>query len=219
MFVVVFFTGPPLLCGNTRPLLVPAANSLLPNCLVRSDAVDSELEHLVRTQGCKTWALKIAAKGSHLSSALMTPSWESVQRAIRGSTKKPDNLFGKRLVFFPLCRYDHWVLAVADLERRTICTYDSLKGSSGAPNPLGLGVKNYLMVRQELLGLSHLGGFSILPDATCPQQENVQDCGIYLCLFARRLASGQQVGRFTPARANLYREEMRARILQHGLLA
>ena len=99
------------------------------------------------------------------------------------------DLFSMQLLLIPIHLITHWCLATIDLTKRKFCYYDSLKGKN-------LNCLEYLRqyIQQESLSRQCTQyNFSEWPDIfhqDIPGQRNDSDCGVFLCMYARKLSEG-----------------------------
>lgn len=95
------------------------------------------------------------------------------------------------LLLFPInyLRNDHWLLAVADLNRKQVRLHDSF----GSPCPeFGIAVIRALNdFHKTMFGsaMHNLHEWKVVA-CTTPQQDNFHDCGVYVCIFAYLYACG-----------------------------
>lgn len=103
-------------------------------------------------------------------------------------TKKVD-IFSKKKIFIPvhLEEEEHWCLICVDFVEKSIKYYDSLGG------------RNFKCLKRILkyLILEHInkkgiefspGGWLLRNMTKCPQQENLWDCGVFVCMYAEYLS-------------------------------
>lgn len=103
-------------------------------------------------------------------------------------TKKID-IFSKSKLFIPIHieEENHWCLACVDFKAKSIKYYDSLGGRNFKCLKL---ILKYLMI--EHLDKKNKefnpGGWALINITKCPQQQNLWDCGVFVCMFAEHLA-------------------------------
>ncbi|KQS43869.1 uncharacterized protein Dere_GG26810 [Drosophila erecta] len=97
------------------------------------------------------------------------------------------NLFSKDIILVPVHHNGvHWCLVIIDLRAKTMLYYNS----SGGGNPRLMGaLEKYLRMesldkREQPLDTS---GFRIEHAQDVPQQDNMDDCGVFTCMFAEYL--------------------------------
>lgn len=103
-------------------------------------------------------------------------------------TKKID-IFSKKKLLIPIHVEDdnHWCLVCVDFEKKSIGYYDSLGGRNFKCLKL---ILKYLMLehldkkRKDF----HPSGWLLINMKNCPQQLNLWDCGVFVCMFAEYLS-------------------------------
>lgn len=90
------------------------------------------------------------------------------------------DVFKKRLLVFPVHLEEcaHWCLAVADVAKKQVTYFDSLKK------------ENFKCLRVLRKYLEEVNGqcYSSIHDKNIPMQSNSYDCGIFICMYARCVA-------------------------------
>lgn len=99
-------------------------------------------------------------------------------------TSKVD-IFSKRSLLVPIFNSRHWSILYADMVKKKVTVYDSLNSSTITVvtkflNYLG---EEYKAKRNKKLNLEQ---FSKIV-GNCPQQDNLDDCGVYTCYVAEML--------------------------------
>jgi len=105
-------------------------------------------------------------------------------------------IFGLRKLFFPVCENSHWILVMADFEKKTVSSLDSLSGHGDS----SMGRK-WRMKVLEFLTVVHLKMFEEFLSTdwkmngvnNAPKQTNGYDCGLFVLYNAETLASGRKV--------------------------
>ncbi|KAK3933235.1 Sentrin-specific protease 1 [Frankliniella fusca] len=86
-------------------------------------------------------------------------------------------------VIVPFCNNDHWSLVFVDVNKKKITAYDSLKRKHH-------GVLELLKRYFEEVG-SWSTGHAEAEDI--PRQSNAYDCGVFICMYAKCLAQGENM--------------------------
>ncbi|KAF8076427.1 hypothetical protein FPV67DRAFT_1664694 [Lyophyllum atratum] len=141
-------------------------------------------------------------------------SKELTDRAWEGAWKWRDNQIQKsieflRVILLPVnVNKSHWVLIHCDLERQVIRILDSLPSNYqkqiGNHNwlksrhaKLVEGMRTLVQKLKKKFGCSRLNWniklFECYPHHKVPFQQNTNDCGVYVIIFARHLQSGLDV--------------------------
>lgn len=108
-------------------------------------------------------------------------------------TKKID-IFAKEKLFIPvhIDEDNHWCLVLVDFPRKVIKYYDSLGGRNFKCLKL---ILKYLMCEHVNKKKTEFnpGGWCLLNVRKCPKQQNLWDCGVFVCKFAEYLARDAQL--------------------------
>lgn len=106
---------------------------------------------------------------------------------------KDVNIFTFQNIFVPLhVNGDHWALAVIDMTTKRISYVDSLKSNDGALR--GLEILNMWLCREaQRLGVPEpLDNYNLV-SLECPQQDNCNDCGIFLLTFMHLMCLNEDI--------------------------
>ncbi|XP_060874158.1 sentrin-specific protease 2-like [Metopolophium dirhodum] len=101
------------------------------------------------------------------------------------------NIFSKRKVFFPINiirkNFKHWLLIMADLEKKQVIYYDSLVNHYEPE--IHINILEYLQQEHErkLGNPLPLQEWEIVKGCN-PVQSNGRDCGVFVCVIAEYLA-------------------------------
>ena len=107
------------------------------------------------------------------------------------------NIFNLERIFFPAnVNSNHWTLTVVFMEEKRIQYYDSLNKEGGNGEKYLNGILAYLQDehKRQFKSDMDISGWSLVPSTKeTPQQtkyndENVYDCGVFVCLFADFIA-------------------------------
>lgn len=103
-------------------------------------------------------------------------------------TKKID-VFSKQKLFIPVHLGEdfHWCLVCVDFKEKAIKYYDSL----GARNFKCLKLILFYLILEHIDKKNKefvVDGWLLINVKDCPQQENVWDCGVFVCMFAEYLS-------------------------------
>lgn len=131
-------------------------------------------------------------------------------------TKKVD-IFSKEKLFIPIYKEQekHWCLVYVNLKKKTIEYYDSFR------------VRNIVCLKIifSYLIFEHLDkkGYSLntrnwsLRNMTCPVQQNLWDCGVFICMFAEHLARDAPLN-FSQKDMKRFRRQMKSEIEMKKLI-
>jgi sentrin-specific protease 1 len=102
--------------------------------------------------------------------------------AVRRWTKKI-NLFDLDLLIVPIHAPFHWRLIIVDFKERAITRYESLGDTSVSDAHI---LENYLKDEavDKLRTKLNTDEWSIGCSTNCPQQANLDDCGVFVCTIA-----------------------------------
>jgi len=159
-----------------------------------NDTVINEFFGLLkaRWQGCHSYSShffsKLTEKGGSFD------SYRGINyTSVRRWSKKAEagSIFGMDFLFVPVNKAGfHWALLVVDMKQREIKAYDSNHDSC----------RKYLHLLLHYLEADHMDKklCELPPDwkvidttPNIPRQENGFDCGVFICMFAYYLSSGQ----------------------------
>lgn len=100
---------------------------------------------------------------------------------------KKTNIFDYKYILIPVHLPAHWVFVLVDIKNRGIEYYDSLGGYN---QDIIRNITSYLIKEQERkLNYSKL--YFTYKHKT-PLQENLYDCGVFVCMFARYRIEGSK---------------------------
>lgn len=135
-------------------------------------------------------------------------------------TKKID-IFAKEKLFVPVHIEDenHWCLMCVNFNKKTIKYYDSLGGRNFTCLKLMLKYLMYEHLNKKKTEF-YPGGWRLNNIRKCPQQNNVWDCGVFVCMFAEHLARNAPLN-FTHEdmpnlRKQLYSEIKKKKLVHSG---
>jgi len=98
--------------------------------------------------------------------------------------KRPNCLFKKRLLIFPVHSGSHWCLIAVDIHKRVVSLYDSLgNGNAFLMN----AVEQFLMM--EALNKKVNADSWTKGHGRSLQQDNFNDCGVFVCINAQLLSA------------------------------
>ncbi|CAN7984496.1 unnamed protein product [Ixodes hexagonus] len=127
---------------------------------------------------------RVHAVTTHFINVLRNRGYEAVRRW----TESVD-LFDMDLVLVPVHDLDHWSLAALRMQERTFVLYDSM-GRENRPCYQTLMAylrKEHRDKKQRPL-VEPEGGWGCQFAKGIPMQSNTHDCGVFVCLYAERLA-------------------------------
>jgi sentrin-specific protease 1 len=111
---------------------------------------------------------------------------------------------------------NHWCLAVINVRDKQFEYYDSM-GNSGSKCLENLKIylaEEHRTKKGSEIDLSDWKNYS--PGNTVPQQNNIYDCGVFMCQFAESIASGSDIGHVNQADMPYYRKRMLLEILNNN---
>jgi sentrin-specific protease 1 len=127
---------------------------------------------------------------------------------VRTWTKNID-IYSLELVILPVhMNNNHWCLACMNMRDKRIEYYDSM----GAKNPLCIkSLHRYLndeSMNKRGYPFDATGWTVYTPGSSIPQQNNIYDCGVFMCQFAEHLGSGHSIDLVDQADMQYYRKRM-----------
>lgn len=180
-----------------------------------------------------TFFYQLLSKGGHQRVAKWTKDVSYFSCAIKAHLKVDIFTFDKVLI--PIHVHgNHWCLAVLNIRDKRIEYYDSL----GNDDPtciavckfllfplscthfliLGKNLKKYLQVEHQTKRKAELPGeYTVYsPGSDVPQQNNVYDCGVFMCKFADYLAQDLPLT-FSQRNIPYFRKQMALQIVKGSL--
>ncbi|XP_050533325.1 sentrin-specific protease 1-like [Daktulosphaira vitifoliae] len=160
-----------------------SANWDIKTDLFLNDEIINQYMDLITQRSPET----VYAFNTFFYSALSDKGYQHVSRW----TKKVD-IFSKEKLFIPVHieEDNHWCLVYVDFLKKTIKYYDSLGGRNFMCLKL---ILKYLMM--EHINKKNVdfrpGGWSLLNVKKCPKQNNLWDCGVFVCMYAEYLSRNQ----------------------------
>lgn len=122
-------------------------------------------------------------------------------------TKKVD-IFSKDKLFIPihLEEDNHWCLIYVNFNDRSIKYYDSLGGRNFMCLKI---ILKYLILefKDKKEDEFNANGWLLMNVSKCPKQDNLWDCGVFVCMFAEHLARGAPLN-FSQSDMHKFREQI-----------
>lgn len=144
--------------------------------------------------------------------ALMMRNGTYKYRSVRRWTRRKDVLACDK-VFVPVnLDQSHWVLAVVEWTKGVVGIYDSLGSTPG------VGRNMVKWAADEAKARGRPTKTLAVEQRQAIQQNNSDDCGMYMCMCMELLAREQSVLQLMQSRANFYRRRIAAQILSGRLL-
>lgn len=97
------------------------------------------------------------------------------------------NIFDYKYILIPIHLPAHWVFVLVDIKNRGIEYYDSLGGYNQG---IIRSINSYLMKEQESK-LTYTKFYFYYKNKV-PRQDNLYDCGVFVCMFARFRSEGSK---------------------------
>ncbi|KAL7675574.1 hypothetical protein ACOME3_001841 [Neoechinorhynchus agilis] len=109
-------------------------------------------------------------------------------KTVKRWTRKVD-IFSYDILFIPVHQNSHWTLVSVHLKEKEIRYYDSLGTKSNNVSILNT-IYKYLETEHEArMNGEVLGSYGwVKAPMPCPRQDNCDDCGVFLCQVAERVA-------------------------------
>lgn len=100
---------------------------------------------------------------------------------------KEVNIFDMKLILVPIHLGTHWCLSTIDLSNHRFCYYDSMKGSNITCLQC---LKEFMIKKASEMGVTQHNflEWAAVHDSNIPMQTNSFDCGVFVCMYARKLA-------------------------------
>lgn len=145
--------------------------------------------------------------------------------SVRNFTRRSD-IFSKTLILIPIYQNNHWSLVLVDTAEKQISYFDSMSETQKKNANAHQYVVEIVDQIQSYLAFEFLQKRGVLLDSenwktihilTIPQQTNNDDCGVFMCQFAKLLSCKQPLN-FSSADIPRLREQMCSEILKGTLL-
>ena len=140
---------------------------------------------------------KIKIMSSHFFSRLAPEKDRTLSGEIHFDLVKhwiEDNLLEFDSVMFPICLNKHWILGVVNFQRKRVEVYDSMRRCEGSDKVAEHIRKALCKLIAEIAGHPLPEGVvelcNNLERPRIPQQDNDNDCGVFVLEVARHLYSG-----------------------------
>ena len=147
--------------------------SLRPKGWLFGDIIEGYIRHFTNKTGhCTTLS-------AYFFSSLVDSGVDATLRRFRKSLRKITG--DEQLLFIPTHYHDHWTLAVVDRNLHTLRYYDSCLGEQYA----ALKLISSVLVKASVTNRS----LTISFPKDIPRQTNQYDCGVFVCQYARCLAT------------------------------
>ena len=143
---------------------------------------------------------------------LETRGYDSVKRWASRAKIGGKNLLETEAVFIPINSGMHWTLCVVSGKNRTITHYNSLSGNGRRYVET---VKKW--VKEELGSAYKEDEWNMEYTGPSPQQQNMDDCGVFTITSARQIMLGLTPMSYTASQIQLQRRRIIAELI-HGAL-
>jgi len=130
---------------------------------------------------------------------------------------KDIDIFALDYVIIPIhMNENHWCLAVINMKDKRIEYYDSMGGKNYTCVKYlqQYIVDEYKTKRDDELDISDWRVYT--PGGTIPQQDNIYDCGVFMCQFAETIGSGNSIQYISQQDMPYYRKRMLLEIIHNN---
>ena len=179
------------------------------NDLIRLEP-DNELNDIIVDFYLKLICKQLNAKCFAISSLLFNKFEEKTQKHIelwfvkhKIAERNPD------IIFFPICKNDHWSLVVFDLLSATMNHLDSVFNSDPVLIKKLFKILNKAFESMKKIKIWTVDTYKILPK----QVNNSIDCGVFLCLYAKCIALNKKNFDFKQSDINQARKIIKQEIV------
>jgi sentrin-specific protease 1 len=185
-------------------------------CWLNDEIINLSLK-MVQEQSEKVWRIKVYCATTFFMMKLLRQGYTQAKRVIRGI-----DVFAYDLLLIPLHSPAHWSLLAVDNTSRTMTYYDShleYWAETDAPDQRCFGALTEFLEREhEGQKGSALGyKYRTYTDRSVPQQDNTNDCGVFMCQFVEHL-SRRAPFNFSVADISYFRKKMAWEILSGKIL-
>jgi sentrin-specific protease 1 len=112
---------------------------------------------------------------------------------------------------------NHWCLSVINIRDKRVEYYDSMGGKNlTCMKNLKLYIADEYKAKKEGKELDMSDWETYTPGDTIPQQDNIFDCGVFMCQFAESITSGNSIAFVNQVDMPYYRKRMMLEILHNN---
>ncbi|KAG8257572.1 SUMO1 sentrin specific peptidase 1 [Homalodisca vitripennis] len=161
-------------------LLPCDSERLFPRQLLNGEVISAYLRLLERRNAMDYDLPNVLALDSYFFTVLKRSGHERA----RGHHRDQD-LLDYEIILVPvhevLADVGHWWHLVVEPRKATISAYDSLKGRNHKP-----------VKKEEIRAKTEARSWCLYGERSCPSQDNLVDCGVFLCAIAGAICGGRE---------------------------
>jgi len=114
-------------------------------------------------------------------------------QSIFTQNQRNDNILNYRLIIVPIHKPNHWCIAIINTIERRVTYYDSLNSKQEGTFDV---IRSLLYEYQRHYGPAKKQPWKFVDtyrDESIPRQNNFDDCGVFVCAYAKYLAAGHSL--------------------------
>ncbi|KAG8329572.1 SUMO1 sentrin specific peptidase 1 [Homalodisca vitripennis] len=169
-------------------LLPCDSERLFPGQLLNGEVISAYLRLLERRNAMDHNLPNVLALDSYFFTVLKRSGHERA----RGHQRDLD-LWNYEKILLPvhekLADVGHWWLLVVEPRKETISAYDSLKGRNHKP---AMDLLREYLKKEEMRAKTEARSWCLYGERSCPSQDNLVDCGVFLCAIAGAICGGRE---------------------------
>ncbi|XP_046685194.1 sentrin-specific protease 1-like [Homalodisca vitripennis] len=169
-------------------LLPCDSERLFPGQLLNGEVISAYLRLLERRNAMDHNLPNVLALDSYFFTVLKRSGHERA----RGHHRDQD-LWDYEKILVPvheeLADVGHWWLLVVEPRKETISAYDSLKGRNHKP---AMDLLREYLKKEEMRAKTEARSWCLYGERSCPSQDNLVDCGVFLCAIAGAICGGRE---------------------------
>ncbi|KAG8312823.1 SUMO1 sentrin specific peptidase 1 [Homalodisca vitripennis] len=169
-------------------LLPCDSERLFPGQLLNGEVISAYLRLLERRNAMDHNLPNVLALDSYFFTVLKRSGHERA----RGHHRDQD-LWDYEKILVPvheeMADVGHWWLLVVEPRKETISAYDSLKGRNHKP---AMDLLREYLKKEEMRAKTEARSWCLYGERSCPSQDNLVDCGVFLCAIAGAICGGRE---------------------------
>ncbi|KAG8246620.1 SUMO1 sentrin specific peptidase 1 [Homalodisca vitripennis] len=174
--------------GKQVRLLPCDSERIFPGQLLNGEVISAYLRLLERRNAMDHNLPNVLALDSYFFTVLKRSGHERA----RGHHRDQD-LLDYEIILVPvheeLADVGHWWLLVVEPRKATISAYDSLKGRNHKP---AMDLLRDYVKKEEIRAKTEARSWCLYGERSCPSQDNLVDCGVFLCAIAGAICGGRE---------------------------
>ncbi|XP_046674692.1 sentrin-specific protease 1-like [Homalodisca vitripennis] len=169
-------------------LLPCDSERLFPGQLLNGEVISAYLRLLERRNAMDYNLPNVLALDSYFFTVLKRSGHERAR-----DHHRDQDLLDYEIILVPvheeLVDVGHWWFLVVEPRKATISAYDSLKGRNHTP---AMDLLRDYVKKEEIRAKTEARSWCLYGERSCPAQDNLVDCGVFLCAIDGAICGGQE---------------------------